>query len=201
LLRIGIRFALDNQILGSRHSTPIIRHSTRNILVARIPIVILTHISNRAVQQNIIIFKMKSNFYFLTILFSCLLLISSCSRDKETQQQIAAPQNFSSSPKGWELYSWYDGTQWNYSLLMGTNRLKTCDEVLQNKETAMGELDLMKLLERLPQGEEILWIGQDWMKRCGAMGNCTHLQLPPQSIIDDMLLYCYSIRLKLNVAA
>ena len=31
--------------------------------------------------------------------------------------------------KGYELYSWQDGGQWKFSLLVGTNREKTLEEI------------------------------------------------------------------------
>jgi len=41
--------------------------------------------------------------------------------------------SFAHSMKGWKLYSWPDGSYWNYSVLIGTNRVKSYEEVTTNK--------------------------------------------------------------------
>ena len=74
--------------------------------------------------------------------------------------------SFSHSMKGWELYSWPSESDWNYSILIGTNRNKTYQEVTTNKISVVGKDSLKILLDKFPANEQIFWIGKpsgdDW---------------------------------------
>ena len=61
------------------------------------------------------------------VLFSVLLaaLIAGC----ETAAQAPTPDAAGSSMKGYELYSWQEGGQWRFALLVGTNREKSVEEI------------------------------------------------------------------------
>src|ERR1051325_1013820 len=61
-----------------------------------------------------------------TLLFTILLgsLLSGCG---SATQPTVTP--FPESMKGYELYSWKEGKQWKFSLLIGTNRDKTLEEI------------------------------------------------------------------------
>ena len=67
---------------------------------------------------------------FVIFLSFCCLLLCWCSKDNS---EITTPQNTTNkiehSVSGWELYSWKIEDQWKYSILIGTNRLKTYEEV------------------------------------------------------------------------
>jgi len=81
--------------------------------------------------------------------------------------------SFEHSLKGWELYSWPNGNDWNYSILVGTNIVKSYDEVTGNKIIVTGKDSLKMVLDKFPENENILWIGKEWLKRCwgGNYGN------------------------------
>lgn len=75
---------------------------------------------------------------------------------------------FPHSMKGYELYSFKVGPDWNYSLLTASNREKTFEEISSTdgfidkggmtKVMARGADKLAGiLLLRLPKGEEIVW--------------------------------------------
>jgi len=80
---------------------------------------------------------MKKIFLFLIILFACLsTTLLSCKKDLE-QFDVSNYSNlkldtltFSHSMKGWELYSWPIDLKWKYSILIGTNALKTLEQVV-----------------------------------------------------------------------
>ena len=61
--------------------------------------------------------------------------------------------------KGVELYSWKDtrSAQWRFSLLQGTNRIKTLAEIT-NPASAIPDMVALKLrLASLAQGERVYW--------------------------------------------
>lgn len=99
---------------------------------------------------------------------------------------------FAHSMKGWELYSWAKGNDWKYSILMGTNREKTYDEVITNKVAVTGKDSLKMLLDKFPSKEEIFWMGKgadDWAK----------LSFPDQNTIDEIVNYAKQKELSLQV--
>lgn len=101
--------------------------------------------------------------------------------------------SFTHSMKGWELYTWSNGNDWKYSILMGTNREKTYDEVITNKIAVIGKDSLKMLLNKFPAKEEIFWIG----KRSG--DGWDNLSLPDQSTIDEIMNYASLKELVLHV--
>ena len=139
---------------------------------------------------------------FLMILILIILLMG-CSTDS-TQIQEPIHQidlnslTFTHSMKGWELYSWPDGNDWNYSILIGTNRLKSYDEVTKNEIIVTGKDSLKMVLDKFPAGEIITWIGRGWLERCWG-DNFNDLSLPPKYIIDEIKQYCSNINLTLQI--
>lgn len=60
--------------------------------------------------------------------------------------------------KGMELYSWKTpGEAWHFSLLAGTNRLKTDQEIKNPEWTIIGMEELKKRLAKLAEGENVFW--------------------------------------------
>ena len=74
------------------------------------------------------------------------------------------------SMKGYELYSWQENGQWHFTLITGTNRNKTLDEIVSNANIISEDgwvqihvvgVDAIKtVLSRLPQNEEIFWLAR-----------------------------------------
>jgi hypothetical protein len=101
------------------------------------------------------------------------------SKQPDTDPQMTAPINNSkplpSSMKGYEIYCWYGEEQdgWHYTLITGTNRLKTYKEITAGEDTitsggwvkitVTGEDALKALLVRLPEGEDIVWRDEGWL--------------------------------------
>ncbi len=139
----------------------------------------------------------------LLLIFCLSMVFSRCSKDNK---QTFEPDGlldlnqltFSHSEKGWELYSWPNSKDWNYSILMGTNRLKTYDEVKTNNIIVSGIDSLKLVLAKFPKGELITWIGPGWLTRCW-VENFYDLSLPPKEIVDEIKLYCSEINLILQV--
>ncbi|MBI3321775.1 MAG: hypothetical protein HYZ91_05860 [Candidatus Omnitrophica bacterium] len=57
--------------------------------------------------------------------------------------------------KAWELYSWRDADTWQFSLMAGTNRIKSAEEI--RIAGVSGIEALVKQLERLAPGEAVYW--------------------------------------------
>ena len=126
------------------------------------------------------------------ILMGLFIILGTCSKNdtQEPAYQININSlTFESSMKGWELYSWQNLNDWNYSILIGTNRLKSYDEVMNNEIVVTSKDSLKLLLDRLPTDETIIWIGPTWLARCWG-NNYKNLSLPPQAIIDEIEQYC-----------
>ena len=61
------------------------------------------------------------------------------------------------SMKGYELYSWKVKGHWYYSLLPGTNRVKTYEEITDPERVKRDKSGLKTELQKLPKGEEVFW--------------------------------------------
>jgi hypothetical protein len=95
--------------------------------------------------------------------------------------------------KGWELYSWSEGTNWKFSVLVGTNRGKSLTEVLTAKYKVTGLDSLKILLNQLPTGEFVSWhdrVGQDDSGR---------VKIPDAASVNEVKSYCQSRKLNLFV--
>lgn len=98
--------------------------------------------------------------------------------------------------KGYEMYSWQTGGEWHFSLMIGTNRIKTLEEITNGadseiRSSVVGVTELKNLLSRLPANEEIFWAAQQF-----TAGSFT---LPPQKTIDEIQSLCKQLGLVLSV--
>ena len=93
---------------------------------------------------------------------------------------------FPESMKGYELYSWQEGNQWNFSLLVGTNREKTLDEIKEAKTILRGVDALTFALEQMPAGQYISWSSRET------------LSFPPDDITEQIEKVCTDQGLILN---
>jgi len=110
--------------------------------------------------------------------------------------------------KGYELYSWEADGAWHFTLITGTNRLKSLEEIVSGANTVSADgwvrisvqgLDpLESLLGRLPQHEEIMWIGEQWRER--AQVDAGNLTLPSRETTDAIEAYCRQLGLELRVS-
>ncbi|MBC7878655.1 MAG: hypothetical protein H7Y59_15900 [Anaerolineales bacterium] len=119
----------------------------------------------------------------LLLAISLGLLLSACG---SATQPIETP--FPESMKGYELYSWHDGSEWSFSLLVGTNREKTLSEIQSADVVLVGIDELKFTLERVPSGEYITWSSKE------------KLSFPPDDIIKQVEKICEDKGLILNIA-
>jgi len=146
----------------------------------------------------------SSKITALSILAFCMAF-SSCSKEpvnREEEIDLLAFDTITLEPsmKGWELYSWPDRNNYSHSLLPGTNRLKTYDEVISNKYVVFGTDSLKMLLARLPENENIFWIGRDWLERCWGVQPFEDLVLPVPLIVKEIEEFCKERGLELSVS-
>jgi len=137
-----------------------------------------------------------------------LLLFIACSKDNKTEN--SGPGNYLDTlkvpheMKGYELYSWQEGNDWYFSILAGTDRIKTYAEVISNNPSAIhlitvtGINSLKLVLAKFPEDEYITWIGEGWLQRCWG-SNYGNLRLPPQNYIDEITQFCTQKKLNLQV--
>ena len=119
------------------------------------------------------------------LIFTVLVgsLLSSCAA-----ASAPPPTPFPESMKGYELYSWQDGDQWNFSLLVGTNREKTLEEI-KAADTALRGVDaLTSALEQMPAGQYITWSSRET------------LSFPPDEVIEQVKQSCEDKGLILSLA-
>jgi len=91
------------------------------------------------------------------------------------------------SMKGYELYSWQAEGEWRFSLLIGTNREKTLDEIQDPAITRGGVDGLCTGLAALPTGQAVTW-------RAGE-----RLEFPPDEIIRQVEQICAEAGLELQI--
>ena len=97
------------------------------------------------------------------------------------------------------MYCWQQDGEWWFSILQGTNRLKSYTEVTSGPLTVNGIIQLKPVLDRFPEGEIITMIGQNWLKTVWGSGYY-NLELPPESMISEITSYCTLRKLVLEVA-
>ena len=119
-----------------------------------------------------------SLFVVLAVLF-----LSSCG----ASEPAATP--FPESMKGYELYSWQDGSQCRFSILTGTNREKTLDEIKSADVTLSSVEELKSTLAQIPTGQSIIWSTRET------------LSFPPEDILKEVKQTCNDEGLILSIAS
>ncbi|MBK7096671.1 MAG: hypothetical protein IPH57_16995 [Saprospiraceae bacterium] len=144
------------------------------------------------------------NFNIFLIVFFMPFILFNCSKSTDNEYTPVKKLNLDSltlesSLKGWELYSWQNGNEYNYSLLIGTNRLKTYEEVISNEITVFGIDSLKLLLAKLPEGEYIFWVGKSWLSSIWKE-NYKNLGLPDEKTVNEIKSYCIQKKLQLVIS-
>jgi hypothetical protein len=107
---------------------------------------------------------------------------------------VSAPGPLPRSMKGYELYSWELDSGWHFTLITGTNRNKTLEEITSpgNTESAdgwvkihvIGVEGIKAVLGRVPEGEFVSWnFGQFVLPTEQAVAK---LVLPPEDIVNEI---------------
>jgi hypothetical protein len=99
---------------------------------------------------------------------------------------ITAVDKLPNSMKGYELYSWSEDGQWHFTLITGTNRNKTLEEII-SKENYISEAGWVKVhvegveaikavLSKLPANEFVIWLAG---MRDSSGSSAIQIQMPP----------------------
>jgi hypothetical protein len=114
-------------------------------------------------------------------------------------------KKYSLASKGYELLTWQKDGQWVFTLLAGTNRQKSFDEILtaENtyssteilKVTVIGEEEFKKLLGHLSKSEWITWGGMDLAGEVPA--GTVYFSYPPEEMINDLIDYSRTLGITL----
>jgi hypothetical protein len=127
----------------------------------------------------------RIDFRITSILFAALMLITGVS------------YSASRPAKGWELYSRQVEGEWHFSLIEGTNRLKSCEEITAS--ASMRDIDsLKKMLANVEKGDSTFWIGEQWLAQVQGASGCG-LQIPPQDIVKEVVSLYWNLGLKLSI--
>jgi hypothetical protein len=142
----------------------------------------------------------KSQMLFAVQLIILVVFSVQCSKKSAPDKTSSKfdTLTFFHSMKGWELYTWPEGDDWKYSILNGTNRLKTYQEVTTNQITVMGIDSLKMLIDKFPVKEEIFWISDYWLKNIWG-SNYGNLSLPDTNTVNEVKKYCSSKGLALTI--
>jgi hypothetical protein len=109
------------------------------------------------------------------------------------------------SMKGYELYSWQEGEVWHFTLVTGTNRNKTLEEITSTINMVKGWVNvhtigseaLKSVLNKLPEGEFVFW--SSGMGVTDTYQDQINLAFPDESIIDNIRDYAKGCSLDLNI--
>src|SRR2546423_13671839 len=119
---------------------------------------------------------MRRTSHIITIMVVAFLLFGCCQASLAQSRDATLPR----SMKGYELYSWKSRGEWYFSLLIGTNRLKTFGEVSSPKTRVRGVRALKARLNQLAASEELAWSAR----------LVSRTVLPPEQIVDEVKRYC-----------
>ena len=108
------------------------------------------------------------------------------------------PDPLPESMKGYELMSWQVGEEWNFTLVTGTNREKTFEELMLPdsevredgyvKITVSGVDQIKKVLGLLSANTQVLWGGMDLSGQ--VPDGTVYFSYPPQAVMDEIADFC-----------
>ena len=109
-------------------------------------------------------------------------------------------QTAQTSMKGYELYSWKIKGHWYYSLLPGTNRLKTYEEITAPRIVKRDASGLKAELEKLPKGEEVFWMsGAPAGANKSPTGQLLNVKHPSRNRIKGIKAMCDKLGIRLTL--
>ena len=122
------------------------------------------------------------------------------------ESQFADIEELPHLMKGYELYSWQKDDNFVYTLLPGTNRIKTFEEISGDNKieeegegfTSISYNDLKVVITKLPDDELIFWEGANWIELAWG-SNPNNICLPSEKVQNDLLKYCNEHNVRLSI--
>ena len=124
-----------------------------------------------------------------------------------TRLSMAAVSELPQSMKGYELYSWSQDSKWHFTLITGTDRNKTLEEIVSDEDfiSESGWLEvhlegiekIKTVLDKLPQNEQVFWLA-NLQSNQTTPDNIT-IALPIAQTIDSIKEYAKTIGLNFMV--
>jgi ABC-type glycerol-3-phosphate transport system substrate-binding protein len=143
---------------------------------------------------------MKNKLLFLLTLVLLLTVLPACS----SAPTVPLPR----SMKGYELYSWQNGGEWYFTLITGTNRNKSLEEITSEFNTespdgwvdihAVGIEEIKAILHRIPAGEFVIWAGGGFVQSPEAA--TAKLVLPTVDTVNEIKEYANQLGLDFTVS-
>jgi hypothetical protein len=116
------------------------------------------------------------------------------------------PEQFPHSMKGYELFSWQVDGEWYFTLITGTNRMKSFEEIITPgntvsddgfiKVSARGIDQLQIMFALLPSGEDVVWSGMDLGGQVPT--DTIYLTLPSDEMIEEVKAFCTTLGIHLT---
>lgn len=102
--------------------------------------------------------------------------------------------------KGYELFTWKEKGHWHYSLLPGTNRERTYEEITAPANVVIGTPEFEDHLKQLPRGSEVLWQSDapPGIKRPSS-GGVISFKHPSRKRIERIKSHCEKLGIKLTL--
>jgi hypothetical protein len=123
-----------------------------------------------------------------------------------TELSITAVDGLPHSMKGYELYSWLEDSQWHFTLITGTNRTKTLEEIISEEDFisetgwvnvhVVGVEAIKVALSKLPQDEFVMWLAGVWEE---SEHTDIKMQLPPTQTTNDIKEYAEQCGLDFHI--
>jgi hypothetical protein len=123
-----------------------------------------------------------------------------------TKLDLTTTHRLPTSMKGYELYSWSQDQQWHFTLITGTNRNKTLEEIISQdnsisedgfvKISVVGVEAIKDVLSKIPVGTFVTWLSQ---MREPPGQTTTVIQLPPQEVSGSIRDYAVEAQLDFQV--
>jgi hypothetical protein len=135
-----------------------------------------------------------------------VLFLSGCAKE-EPLPPVSLPESLPPSMKEYELYSWKPGRAWRFTLITGTNRLKTLAEITSPesvieddwvKVTVEGVPDLESVLERLPSDAHVSWRGASHPGVDSSTSEVA-LQIPSERLVKEIQTCCAEAGVRLEI--
>ncbi len=127
----------------------------------------------------------------VALLVLALLSVCACGAFEPAIEPTGIPTSApgARSMKGYEMYSWQMRGVWYFSVVVGTDRIKTYDEISSAELRVQGLEALESELDEPPRGERVFWSAQ----------RVANTALPPVRMIEQISGYCRERGIQLEI--